>query len=484
MTLTPLLEQLDPTQPISNEHMLGALEEYRKSIQQTPQMYEVAKLNVHDHLAGLGLSRQFRSLIRTTFSPGRLKSRTTRSGGGNGVSAPAIQAAVPKMGTTYQNVIDTFNTNMLWVDPDALEINLAVATAHRLEGNTNRPWLLNTAPPASGKNEIVAMFAKLPQVYNISTITRKTFFSGLDPEDAITGKDGKKVEPSLMMKLRDNILTFRDLGSMLGLHHETKLEIFSQFLEIFDGEKPFRAGNGKELLWTGRISIIAGVTPQIDREFALLSRLGPRFLFLRLLLPDDDAVSRFVSRRKNGWQELLKLQTVDFLGSVDIHEVMIPEHTHNEALIAVSGLVSAGRTHIQRDKEGNVFSSTDKEGSSRMMQQLMNLVIGAALNQGRSETTDHDIRLAVRTALDCLPPARKLILEALSTADLSPNGIRAKTGLTYNNIHHELEALDELKMTTREHDADAHENCHRLMPDIKRRFAILSPYMGSGIVLA
>ena len=47
-----------------------------------------------------------------------------------------------------------------------------------------------------------------------------------------------------------------------------------------------RGARGKELHWEGRLGLIAGVTPIIDKYHGVLAVLGERFVMLRVAQPD------------------------------------------------------------------------------------------------------------------------------------------------------------------------------------------------------
>jgi hypothetical protein len=110
----------------------------------------------------------------------------------------------------------------------------------------------------------------------------RTFASGLaGPND-----------PSLLARLKSEILVFKDFTSVLALHRDERGAVLAQLREIYDGRYDTTWGTGKELHWSGRLGLLAGVTPVIDRHHGVMSVLGQRFVLLRLRQADRRAIAR------------------------------------------------------------------------------------------------------------------------------------------------------------------------------------------------
>src|SRR5215471_448662 len=127
--------------------------------------------------------------------------------------------------------------------------------AHRLPGAPC--WLMVIGPPSGSKTELVSLTEYIPGTYALSELTSKTFASGMKVEPG-------EENPSLLSRLKDEVLLFKDFTTVLEMHREERQAILAQLREIYDGrfDKPW--GTGKELHWHGRLGFIAGVTPIID----------------------------------------------------------------------------------------------------------------------------------------------------------------------------------------------------------------------------
>ena len=94
------------------------------------------------------------------------------------------------------------------------------------------------------------------------------------------------------------------------------------------------------------------------------------------------------------------------------------------------------------------------EAPGRFVRQLHGLAAGLAVIHGRTSITLEDVERVERVAMDCLPPARRLIVEALRGADtlLTVAELEERTGRRISNktIRRELEALKLLDVVGRQ----------------------------------
>jgi len=169
---------------------------------------------------------------------------------------------------TLQGVVTSW---VLLRDPDVLPVILGAKVAHGFHGTS--PWVLIVAPPSGTTTELLRALWRVPGVSPLSELTARTFASGLDTH----GED-----PSLLNRLKDEVLVLKDFTTILEVHREERQAILAQLRELFDGRFDKVWGTGKELHWQGHLGFIAGVTPVIDSYHSVLSVLGERFLMLRM----------------------------------------------------------------------------------------------------------------------------------------------------------------------------------------------------------
>jgi hypothetical protein len=105
---------------------------------------------------------------------------------------------------------------LLLRDPDVLPVTLGAKKAHELGGQP--PWLLLVAPPSGVKTELLRTLWGVPGVYPLSELTARTFASGLDTH----GDD-----PSLLHRLRNEVLVLKDFTTVLEMHREERQAILA-----------------------------------------------------------------------------------------------------------------------------------------------------------------------------------------------------------------------------------------------------------------
>jgi hypothetical protein len=141
---------------------------------------------------------------------------------------------------------------------ECVDMALATVIANRMDGDPL--WVFLVAPPSGGKTEVIRALDEAGDVYPLSSLTAQTFASGFER---------KGTETSLLPKIDGKTLTMKDFGTVLTMYREKKAEILAQLREIYDGGFIKEFGNGKTFRWSGKVGLLAGVTPIIDREYAL-----------------------------------------------------------------------------------------------------------------------------------------------------------------------------------------------------------------------
>jgi DNA-binding transcriptional ArsR family regulator len=187
-----------------------------------------------------------------------------------------------------------------------------------------------------------------------------------------------------------------------------------QLRELLDGQFDKSWGTGKSLTWEGRLSFVAGVTEAIDEHHAVMGALGPRFLLLRMQLPNRKAVARAAMRNRNIAEAKRAAQktVTDFFRGVSTRTPRTPDHIEHR-LTDIADFITQARSVVQKDDRGEPEYAPPPEGPGRFIRQLHGLAMGLAVINGRDEISDGDIDLVERVAFDCLPPTRRLIIEAL-----------------------------------------------------------------------
>jgi hypothetical protein len=307
----------------------------------------------------------------------------------------------------------TFESWIYLKDHNAIDVVLACVVANTLlEGDPINLYLV--APPSSGKTEILRAVAEHPKVFSLSNLTPTTLISGHK------SRDGKN--HSLLLKLRDwgkEIIILKDFTTVLELRRESRQEILSQIREISDGYLSKSFGNDQDITWSGRLAIIAGVTPVIDRHHSLSQILGERFITYRMGSDDTRrmaAMAQKVAGKEKTMRRELGQMTKDFLQQfkkVKLEDIYISEPIR-EKLLSLSCFIAESRTAVPRDQyTREVDFVPEFEGPARLMKQLFGLGCGISIIQSRKEIDLDVYNILKKIGLDCLPSHRKLIISKM-----------------------------------------------------------------------
>jgi hypothetical protein len=147
-----------------------------------------------------------------------------------------------------------------------------------------------------------------------------------------------------------------------GLRHrpddvpEKKAEILAQLREIYDGGFTKESGNGKTFRWSGKVGLLAGVTPIIDREYALNQVLGERFLLYRVQSAPAWALARraMAQRQREGDQRrMLRQIMAAFLDMVSLAPPPLSDPML-DAIAALAEFTALARSPVLLDQRGEI----------------------------------------------------------------------------------------------------------------------------------
>jgi hypothetical protein len=295
-------------------------------------------------------------------------------------------------------------------DENVIDIAFATYVGNRLGGDPL--WVCIIGPPASGKTEIIASMDGYASVFLLSSLTPNTFISGKESTSP------NERNPSLLPRLDGKLVLFKDLTTILMKHRDAKSEIFSQLREIYDGRYVKAFGTGKTEDWKGKFGILAGVTPVIDREFAINSLLGERFLYYRMHTRDHANAARMAIERTTGsdaYREDFQRAVHGFLTWLDsnLHTDVSFGADTKQCLVNLATLCTHARSAVLRNRDQTLQSMPEPEGPSRMVKQLSLLAKALTLVHGKDSVDQVIYALVKEVARDSLPRLRLKVLEAL-----------------------------------------------------------------------
>jgi hypothetical protein len=287
---------------------------------------------------------------------------------------------------------------------DTVDLALATVIANRLDGDPL--WLFLVAPPSSGKTETLMSLVDTEDVYPLNNLTPATFISGYERRGG---------DASLLPRVDGKTLVMKDFTSILTMHRDARAEILSQLREIYDGAYSKDFGNGKHVEWRGKVGLLAGVTPVIDREYAFNAALGERFLLSRVRTAPARALARRALQQRSreaDWRRRLRQLVADFLATVPLVPPPISPEI-SEGLCALAEFAAVARSPIHFDYRGDIDYIPEPEGPARLVKQLALMSQALSLVRAEPETSLTTYVTACAVAQDTLPAQRRVILEAL-----------------------------------------------------------------------
>lgn len=364
----------------------------------------------------------------------------------------------PEKIKTIEELEHGFNEVFLLKDEGIVRMCMATVIANRMEGDP--VWLLLVAPSSGGKTEMINALSGLSFVWPISDLTVNTFASGQK-------KIGK--ETSLLLKINNGVMTFKDFTSILSKNQDARKEIMGQLREIFDGHYTKRTGTGDDIEWTGKVGAIAGSTEAIYKHLEDLSAMGDRFVMYNIDQPDRMEVARRALKNSHDLhekREWLKraskcyiehvLETLDTIG-----EEMIISDEYREELLRVSDFASKVRSAVMYDfKTGQVDFVPSAEMPMRIAQQLYTIA-GAFMAMRKSnpsvtkesvvELSDFEMRLLYKIAFDSIPKIRRLAIYNLAKykGGLTTAGLAVTLGLPTQSVGKYLSQVNALGICDR-----------------------------------
>lgn len=277
------------------------------------------------------------------------------------------------------------------------EILLGVLLAHRLR--TPPVWLWPLAPPSSGKtSELDRLPCQPPPkpgqkappgaIIALDALTARTLASGLrDTADA-----------GLLDRLEDGVLVAKELSSFSGRDFR---QVMAQLRRVYDGAYAACWGTGRTMDWRGRISLIIAGTrhpAEVDAE------MGARMLVVRLA-PEPTDYARLLGEGAS----------LPPLKAPDLTPTLTEDHLR--AVEPIAQALAVARTHVARDRQGEVVEPPEPESPHRLIGQLGGL--GASLAALRGGEVDVSIlHLLWRIAAHTVPPVRMAAALTLAHEEL------------------------------------------------------------------
>ena len=307
-------------------------------------------------------------------------------------------------------VLTVFRRWLYLPDSGMVEIALATVAANRIRGDP--VWLLLTGPPSSGKTETLNALLRLPSMYPVATLTEAALLSGTSRRDRTPDATG-----GLLCEIGGfGIIVLKDFTSILSMNRDKRQALLAALREVYDGAwtRPVGVDGGLRLEWSGKVGLIGGVTSAIDSAHAVMSSMGQRFAQYRLPRTDADLQARRAIE-KTGSEEAMRAElagaVLDFFAGLDFERSPHLSAADRDWIVPLTTLVATCRSAVERNSHSREIELIhDPEAPARLTRMFAQLVRGLQLI-GASARRQRE--LIVKVGLDCIPPVRRLALEAL-----------------------------------------------------------------------
>ena len=302
------------------------------------------------------------------------------------------------------------NTHYYEPDLGAARVLYAAVAAHRLNGQP--VWPMAVAPPGSMKTELIRALDGLERIHSIDSVTSKTFLSG-----QIRDKDvGDAALPSSSLLHRigpSGVILCPDFSTILAIKSDERKAILADLRRIYDGELKKEFGTSDVVpVWTGRITFVAGVTPDIDKHYLAIQSLGDRFVMVRWGRAGQQAALQAMNQNIERARADLRAVVHELFDSLPDIEPEVPERMSHR-LSALAEFAVRGWSPVPRASTGDkaVIGVPEPESATRLAQQLCQLAKGSALLSHRSVVGSEDFAVARRAGFDSIPARRRTMLD-------------------------------------------------------------------------
>lgn len=354
-----------------------------------------------------------------------------------------------------EDVKQIFKKFFVFDDYDIIDVFLATIVANMLE--IEDPVNLQMVGPSSvGKTTIIRSAEDLPFVYDIDTVTTKSFFSGHSKKDS-----------SLIPRLTKEgkfIILIKDFSNIISMRLDTQQEIIGQIRSISDGRYKRSFGTGEEVVWQGKMAFISGITGTIDKYHRINSMLGERFIYFRIKNVDNGVEEKVFggSETRDEVRQELNSAVVDFILDKQKEIKLLNENSFAIGQSVVSTLgnmarfVSRARSYTIRDRHGTLISTPESEGIGRFSSQLKSLIKGLTIIHGSKEddgiyhVTPKIFDIVKKICWSSIPSIRRELLDVFLKSDkeLTSDEI-AERSYPFSSIRRQLEDMVILKILER-----------------------------------
>jgi hypothetical protein len=350
------------------------------------------------------------------------------------------------MAKTIEELIKKYQAVYYLEDTSIIPLVCASVLSNRMPGDPI--WLMIVGGSSSGKSEILNCIMSLPFVFQVSTLTPNTLLSGA----SVKGK-----EASLLLRIpRTSVIVMKDFTTILSMTKEDQQAIMAQFREVYDGLLTKSTGRGEDIVWKGKINLLAGVTEKIHAMDGQFAGMGLRTLSYSL--PEQDRIkttrraAKIASNLKE-YREKMKEEFAEYINTMLPHIGAVKDDIDEEIsnkIVTVANFASAARSPVEKTWKGDIGLVLAPEMPMRISNQLHLLAKVFIVMNGGTMAPNYE-KILYKMALDSIPKGRRMALQELAHyKNVTTKGIATKLGYPTSSVKPWLEEINALGMCTRE----------------------------------
>jgi hypothetical protein len=249
-------------------------------------------------------------------------------------------------------------------------------------------------------------------MHSVSTLTEAALLSGTPDKDCSASSTG-----GLLREIDGfGIHVLKDFTSILSMNRDKQKILLGALREIYDAAWNRHVGGdgGRKLDWRGKVGLIGGVTSSIDSHHTVMSAMGQRFALYRLAAIDAGAQARRAIE-KTGEEQRMRAELSGAVSAcfdgLDFTSPPVLSAEDHEWIIALTTLVARCRSAVERHSYSREIELIhDAEAPARLTKMLVQFLRGALLIGVKPQRARG---LIIKVGFDCIPPVRRLALEAL-----------------------------------------------------------------------
>lgn len=356
----------------------------------------------------------------------------------------------------FSEVQKIFDQYRLYKDRGVVRMVAASVISNQLIGKKRKPvWVVFVAPPGGGKSDVTGTLAGVTAVNHLGERTKLCEeISDLTTTSLASGMRSLDGETSLLAKLNRNggIMLFKDFTTLLSKRQEDLSAIMSYLREIYDGSFEKKFGNGKTVVWEGKVGVVASCTTIIYHKLPELSVMGDRMMMYQVEQPDRLLVQQKIWENEDagidGSDEMSDAMKQYLEGIIDFI------HSHKDEIDALKidssirhefGLV-ANFTTIARSgvvwnyKKDTISYVPDPEMPTRVLRQLISIayafMVMNVYETGESILLDEDKKIIYKIAFDSIPNMRRNVIKMVASYAYGATleGVAEKLSMQYEAV--------------------------------------------------